>query len=260
MERSDEHRQQLSEALLGKPKSEEHKAALRKPHKPFERTEEHKRRISEALKGRIKSDEVREKISAAKTGVAVHTEEGKRRMSETRSGENSPMFGRIYTEEQKRHLKEVNTGRSGLLKKYGISVEEYASQIAAGNRWCFFRKHFAPMGEFPPSSRKTNVCSGCNSEYHRRSSLKKNFNVDHTWYEKKLAEQGGGCAICGSTTVHRGKKHLAIDHNHATGQLRGILCGRCNQCIERLEAVPNWCALATAYLVSYAIPSAAQTV
>lgn len=45
-----------------------------------------------------------------------------------------------------------------------------------------------------------------------------------------------GCAICGAT------KHLHIDHCHATGKFRGILCSRCNNglgflddCVEGLE-------------------------
>ena len=35
----------------------------------------------------------------------------------------------------------------------------------------------------------------------------------------------GLCAICSKP---RGKRNHALDHDHATGKLRGILCQRCN--------------------------------
>ncbi|WP_424923390.1 endonuclease VII domain-containing protein [Actinocrispum wychmicini] len=39
--------------------------------------------------------------------------------------------------------------------------------------------------------------------------------------------QGGRCAICQRATG-RGKR-LAVDHNHATGEVRGLLCKPCNR-------------------------------
>lgn len=45
-------------------------------------------------------------------------------------------------------------------------------------------------------------------------------------YERMLADQGGGCAICGSP--RDAKRSLAVDHDHATGAIRGILCSGCN--------------------------------
>ena len=61
-----------------------------------------------------------------------------------------------------------------------------------------------------------------------------------------LAAQGGLCAICvrpESAGHSRGKDaraHLAIDHDHVTGVVRGLLCLRCNHALERLETVPEW--------------------
>lgn len=46
------------------------------------------------------------------------------------------------------------------------------------------------------------------------------------WYYDQFEKQGGKCILCGSAGV--GGKGLVFDHNHATGEPRGLLCGLCN--------------------------------
>ena len=46
-------------------------------------------------------------------------------------------------------------------------------------------------------------------------------------YDRKLEEQGGKCAICG--TDNPGKMDWNADHCHDTGQKRGLLCSVCNK-------------------------------
>lgn len=53
----------------------------------------------------------------------------------------------------------------------------------------------------------------------------KKYGLTITQYEAMLADQSGGCAICG--TKPDGKR-LAIDHCHTTGKVRGLLCAPCN--------------------------------
>lgn len=57
--------------------------------------------------------------------------------------------------------------------------------------------------------------------------------------------QENRCAICGEPP---GRYSLNVDHDHATGRVRGLLCARCNQALERFEAVPNWAERVQAYL------------
>lgn len=52
-------------------------------------------------------------------------------------------------------------------------------------------------------------------------------------YAEMLAVQGGACACCGSTSNASGKR-LFVDHDHETGEIRGILCTRCNAGIGHL--------------------------
>jgi transketolase len=44
-------------------------------------------------------------------------------------------------------------------------------------------------------------------------------------YAQLLMTQNGVCAICGG---NRNKQALGVDHNHITGSVRGLLCGKCN--------------------------------
>lgn len=60
------------------------------------------------------------------------------------------------------------------------------------------------------------------------SRLSQIYGITNESYEEMLAEQGGGCAICGARRFNRISDRLAVDHNHNTGHPRGLLCGRCN--------------------------------
>jgi hypothetical protein len=65
----------------------------------------------------------------------------------------------------------------------------------------------------------------------RRAKYKFNFGTTIDYYEQLLKEQDGCCAICGcpETAVRAGQvKRLGLDHNHVTGQIRGLLCQQCN--------------------------------
>lgn len=59
----------------------------------------------------------------------------------------------------------------------------------------------------------------------RRKLLKKKYGITLEQYDELLKSQDGRCAIC---RCFPGKKHLAVDHNHETGRIRGLLCTRCN--------------------------------
>ena len=69
----------------------------------------------------------------------------------------------------------------------------------------------------------------------RKSHLKRTFGLSEADYERLLAAQGGGCAICGRLPNSR---NLHIDHDHETGQVRGALCFACNVAIGHLRDDP----------------------
>ena len=65
-------------------------------------------------------------------------------------------------------------------------------------------------------------------------------------YERRYREQGGVCAICQRAT---GKtKRLAVDHDHDTGLVRGLLCGPCNKLVGYFRNSPEAFDRAAEYL------------
>jgi hypothetical protein len=65
----------------------------------------------------------------------------------------------------------------------------------------------------------------------RRLELRKRYGITPEMYDQILAQQGGGCAVCGAA---RDGDELPVDHDHVTGAVRGILCHRCNLAIGSL--------------------------
>lgn len=98
-------------------------------------------------------------------------------------------------------------------------------------------------------------------EYYRRANAKRSkdplykqwqrsyslrgYGLSTEDYENILAEQNYCCAICNK---HHNcfKKRLAVDHDHRTGEIRGLLCTGCNKfiisdrTIEFFEKVLNY--------------------
>jgi Recombination endonuclease VII len=67
-------------------------------------------------------------------------------------------------------------------------------------------------------------------------------------YNDLLSRQGGGCAICGQQ--RRPRERLHVDHDHGTGEVRGILCTRCNTVLGRMEDSIDLLKAALTYLES----------
>lgn len=52
-----------------------------------------------------------------------------------------------------------------------------------------------------------------------------------------VARQTGVCAACGG---NRSKKALAVDHDHDTKVIRGLLCDKCNLALGHMAENPVW--------------------
>ncbi len=68
-------------------------------------------------------------------------------------------------------------------------------------------------------------------ETARWKELLRLFGVTKEQYEAMEREQNGLCAICGRPETFRSRntvRRLAVDHDHVTGAIRGLLCTVCN--------------------------------
>lgn len=66
-------------------------------------------------------------------------------------------------------------------------------------------------------------------------------------YDAILAAQGGRCACCG-VAANRNGKRLFVDHDHATGAVRGVICHKCNAGIGALGDTIDGVRQALSYL------------
>ena len=81
----------------------------------------------------------------------------------------------------------------------------------------------------------------------------KKYGVTVEWYRAQEAIQRKLCAVCGlpERAKRGGKvKRLAVDHDHATGRARALVCQMCNMHLAWLEDV-TWRPQADAYLAKY---------
>lgn len=74
--------------------------------------------------------------------------------------------------------------------------------------------------------------------------LKREFGISLHDFEKMLEAQGNVCAICKGALI----PWPHMDHNHATGQVREILCHHCNLAIGNVKDDPDRAEAIAAYL------------
>lgn len=81
--------------------------------------------------------------------------------------------------------------------------------------------------------------------WRREGRLRKEYGMSEKDYQARLKKQLGVCAICKTAP---GKQRLCVDHCHATGQVRGLLCDSCNNGLGRFKDSPKSLAEAIKYL------------
>ena len=87
--------------------------------------------------------------------------------------------------------------------------------------------------------------------YCYNTVLARNFNLTveefAKLYDSLYMKQQGCCVICGRHQSELNEK-LGVDHNHSTGQIRGLLCNKCNTGIGMLQDSAEVCSAAAEYL------------
>jgi len=85
-------------------------------------------------------------------------------------------------------------------------------------------------------------------EATRRYHLRKNYGLTTDQYNDLLAVQNNSCAICKSPDPFDRWGRFHVDHDHATGKVRGLLCGNCNTGLGKMKDSITNLQAAIAYL------------
>jgi hypothetical protein len=79
----------------------------------------------------------------------------------------------------------------------------------------------------------------------RKCKLQRKYGLTVADYEALLVAQSGRCAICRKKPE---KVRLAVDHDHVTGKVRGLLCTCCNTALGKFNDDVNLFQTAIDYL------------
>ena len=124
-----------------------------------------------------------------------------------------------------------------------------------------------PRDEFAKDTRTGRLyspCKSCRNEKKRarrqrlgdhdmhRDKCKK-YGLTMAQYDEMLEAQNGVCAVCGAAC--RTGSRLAIDHDHETGKVRGLLCRPCNSSLGLMQDDAARLRAAADYLESHATRS-----
>ncbi len=89
----------------------------------------------------------------------------------------------------------------------------------------------------------------------KNTRLQRMYGITASDFDRMFEEQGGLCAICHlpETQLGRGRRPrtLCVDHNAETGQVRGLLCAKCNLAIGNLREDPALFTRAVEYILKW---------
>ena len=80
-----------------------------------------------------------------------------------------------------------------------------------------------------------------------KAKRKAKFGLTDRAFKHMLTEQSGACSICREPFT----KAPNVDHDHATGKVRGLLCQQCNYGLGNFKDEPARLQSAIAYLAKY---------
>lgn len=105
-------------------------------------------------------------------------------------------------------------------------------------------------------------CKTCHSESQRKyrkqnkrkiqdHRLRKRYGISIDDYDRMATTQGHKCAICGGQNFGKNRSRFCVDHDHETGQIRALLCNKCNRGIGYLNDDPDLLERAADYIRTF---------
>lgn len=119
---------------------------------------------------------------------------------------------------------------------------------ATGYKVCGTCAQTLPLDSYYPHKRalagRRTTCKTCDAKANRTRWVAK-YELTPEEYTQMVEDQKGLCKICKKVPTKRG---LVVDHNHETGEVRGLLCIPCNSGIGLLGDHPELLLAAAEYL------------
>ncbi len=78
-----------------------------------------------------------------------------------------------------------------------------------------------------------------NKENVQDKRLQKLYGITLEEYRSMFEAQGGCCVTCGSLFADSLARTLHVDHSHTSGEVRGLLCHRCNAALGLVSDDPQ---------------------
>lgn len=126
-------------------------------------------------------------------------------------------------------------------------------QCVAKGRICKRCNQLKPLDRFTVSGNGSRYCNeGCFTAFNREQT----YGLAAGTAEVVFAQFEELCAICGVTESAGNQKGLVVDHCHASGAIRGLLCRHCNVAIGMFKEDPKLLTAAIAYLKKHKVQAA----
>jgi hypothetical protein len=127
-------------------------------------------------------------------------------------------------------------------------MRAYSKLWRAKNRDLIRQRKLASRHKNPERYRaQRNAWNRANAEKVRAMFLRQKYGLEWAEYQRLLAMQNGKCAICQQAF----SKTPCVDHDHTTGEVRGLLCKDCNISLGLMQDNPTRLRAGADYLESH---------
>ena len=129
---------------------------------------------------------------------------------------------------------------------YGTRRDKYSPERLAVQDSVCRNGHVVGAEDVKVYANGNRRCQFCVAENMANNRFRK-YGITAEEYEQRLALQNGVCGICDSQFRNTRDEH--IDHDHVTGQVRGILCSGCNKALGNFKDSPEIILKAAEYIM-----------
>jgi hypothetical protein len=170
---------------------------------------------------------------------------------------NNKSVSKGYCDKHYRRFKKHGDSKSVHKHTYKICLDDECRENAISKGYC--DKHYRRFKKTGTSKtvQKKQICKvdGCEGKH-----LAKSLCYTHYWMNAKkvtiddkadmlIKNHNGACDICGTDKPRYPNRRLAIDHDHKTGIVRGMLCQKCNVGLGNFNDSPDLLNKAIKYLI-----------